>query len=258
MAPRCITLLLTAGLALSPLLVSAPAQAALPKPVVSFKVSATSVTVGDLVKFTGRVSKNSARAPIALQQKTEGEWVTVDRERVSPNRSYKFTQAAVEGPRSYRVKVSKTRKIQAAISPRVRVVARPLVVDEPPVPDPDVTLAEVQQLILDQTNELRVSQGLQPLAPMSELQTVAQNWSVHMATTGDFSHNPTYSQEYPEGWYGAAENIAAGYSPETVVKAWANSPGHRANMLGAYTHLGVGYVKDAQGYAYYTQNFAAY
>ena len=44
----------------------------------------------------------------------------------------------------------------------------------------------------------------------------------------------------------AGENIAKGYStPERVVDAWMNSPGHRANILNpSYTMIGVGYVYD--------------
>lgn len=41
----------------------------------------------------------------------------------------------------------------------------------------------------------------------------------------------------------AGENVAAGQvTPEAVMEAWMNSPGHRANILnGAYTKLGVGH-----------------
>ena len=52
----------------------------------------------------------------------------------------------------------------------------------------------------------------------------------------------------------AGENIAIGYAtPEAVVNAWMNSPGHRANILNpSYTQLGVGYVADG---SYWTQEF---
>ncbi|BDG35019.1 CAP domain-containing protein [Saccharococcus caldoxylosilyticus] len=43
----------------------------------------------------------------------------------------------------------------------------------------------------------------------------------------------------------AGENIAAGQrTPQEVVNAWMNSPGHRANILNKnFTHIGVGYAK---------------
>ncbi|MDF2592072.1 MAG: sporulation protein, partial [Clostridia bacterium] len=52
----------------------------------------------------------------------------------------------------------------------------------------------------------------------------------------------------------AGENIAMGQrTPEEVVKAWMNSPGHRANILkSSFTHIGVGYVANG---SYWTQMF---
>ena len=42
----------------------------------------------------------------------------------------------------------------------------------------------------------------------------------------------------------AGENIAKGQTtPQQVVQAWMESPGHRANIINAsYTQIGVGYV----------------
>ena len=53
------------------------------------------------------------------------------------------------------------------------------------------------------------------------------------------------------------ENIAFNY-PDTasVMTAWLNSAGHRANILGAdYTEIGVGIAYDAAGMPYYCQDF---
>jgi uncharacterized protein YkwD len=45
----------------------------------------------------------------------------------------------------------------------------------------------------------------------------------------------------------AGENVAAGQNtPAAVLHDWLNSPGHRANILGAgFAHLGVGYAQSA-------------
>ncbi len=130
---------------------------------------------------------------------------------------------------------------------------------ETPGPAPD-TEAEVRRLILEQTNDYRAEHGLAPLLLMDELTTVAQDWSRHMADNDDYRHNPTYSQQYPPGWRRAGENIAGGYSEDAVVDAWYDSPGHQANMLGDYTHIGIGYATnpDSRYRRYYTQNFARY
>ena len=56
-------------------------------------------------------------------------------------------------------------------------------------------------------------------------------------------------------WY-AGENIAMGQpTPESVVTAWMNSPGHKANILNAnYTHIGVG-CYEVDGYYHWVQLF---
>lgn len=55
----------------------------------------------------------------------------------------------------------------------------------------------------------------------------------------------------------AGENIAAGYAtPAAVVEGWMNSSGHRANILSPnFDTIGVGYITDSHGYAYWVQMF---
>ena len=55
----------------------------------------------------------------------------------------------------------------------------------------------------------------------------------------------------------AGENIAFNYpTTDAVMTGWMNSPGHRANILGAdYTEIGVGISYDAAGMPYYCQVF---
>jgi hypothetical protein len=54
------------------------------------------------------------------------------------------------------------------------------------------------------------------------------------------------------------ENIAAGYSsPSSVMNAWMNSPGHRANILSTnFREIGVGYYAGGGDYyQYWVQDF---
>lgn len=133
-----------------------------------------------------------------------------------------------------------------------------LATGDPDVPGPKDE-ESVRQQILEQTNDYRAQHGLSPLVLMDQMTTVAQDWSRYMAETGDFSHNPDYAQQIPPGWRAAGENIAVGYSEDAVVDAWYASPGHKANMLGDYTHIGIGYATTSDdGTPYYTQNFARY
>jgi uncharacterized protein YkwD len=55
----------------------------------------------------------------------------------------------------------------------------------------------------------------------------------------------------------AGENIAFGQrTPQIVVDAWMNSPGHQANILGPeFGRLGVGVAIDDRGALYWAQSF---
>ncbi len=89
----------------------------------------------------------------------------------------------------------------------------------------------------------------------------AREKSQDMQTKNYFSHtSPTFGSPFDRmkalgiSYKSAGENIAQGQrSPQEVVQAWMDSPGHRANILnGSFTHIGVGYVKTGN---YWTQQF---
>lgn len=121
-----------------------------------------------------------------------------------------------------------------------------------------MTLEQVQTRILSETNAARGKAGLKALKANGQMNTVAVNWSNKQASANKMSHNPSYSKQIPAGWNRAAENVAAGYSPTSVTTGWLNSPGHKANILGSYTHIGIGVGCSSGGYPYYTQVFGAY
>lgn len=120
-----------------------------------------------------------------------------------------------------------------------------------PLPDSSVTTNEEQVVAL--VNQARASNGLPPVTANWELSRVARYKSQDMADRGYFSHtSPTYGtpfemlKSFGISYRSAGENIAMGYStPAAVMKGWMNSPGHRANILGAsYTQIGIGYVAN--------------
>jgi len=122
-------------------------------------------------------------------------------------------------------------------------------------------LTASEKKVVDLTNKERTSRGLKPLKVDEELSKVAQDKSRDMKVKGYFDHNsPTYGSPfdmmdaYGIKYMAAGENIAMGYgTPEAVVKAWMNSPGHRANILSdKFTHIGIGFEKEGQ---YWTQHF---
>jgi len=114
------------------------------------------------------------------------------------------------------------------------------------------------QQILTETNAAREQNGLEPLTLNPQINPVAQAWSEKMASNGAMTHNPEYSFQIPGDWQQVGENVAYGYKPSEVVTAWMNSEGHRANILGNYTDIGLGYYIDGAGRTWYTQNFARY
>ncbi len=126
-----------------------------------------------------------------------------------------------------------------------------------PTPGEQIT-PEVRR-ILDDTNAFRAQNGKPPVTLATELNVVAGSWTWHLHDTCTFAHNPSYAQQIPGGWSSAAENIAAGQPYTSVVQSWIDSPGHRANLLGDFTHLGIGYVDGPSCYGrYYVQVFAHY
>lgn len=126
------------------------------------------------------------------------------------------------------------------------------------------------QKVLALTNVHRKTAGLTPLTLNSKLNNVAHAHSKSMAVDDFFSHtgadgSTAFDRISAEGYQyrKAAENIGAGYStPESVVNAWMNSPGHRENILnGDLKEIGIGYyyLKNDTGAVkynnYWTQAF---
>ncbi len=115
-----------------------------------------------------------------------------------------------------------------------------------------------------QVNAQRAANGLGSLARDPALDAAATAWAQHMAATGTFEHSTNaFRTSYASpGWTSCCgENIAAGYtSASAAMAAWMASSGHRANILGSYTRIGVGHVTvSGSPYGqYWVQVFATY
>ncbi len=129
------------------------------------------------------------------------------------------------------------------------------------VPTVSSSTTDFETEVVRLVNQKRAEQGLKPLTQDWQLSRVARYKSQDMKDLGYFSHtSPTYGSPFQMmksfgiSYRSAGENIAKGYStPEAVVNAWMNSPGHRANILNStYTHIGVGYIASGN---YWTQMF---
>lgn len=117
--------------------------------------------------------------------------------------------------------------------------------------------------VLKLVNAARAEEGLSPLVLDPAICAAASARSQELIET--FSHTRpdgtdcfTVFAEFGISYMAAGENIAAGQkTPEAVMTAWMNSPGHRKNILSSsFKKLGVGLVKTESGYKYYwTQLF---
>jgi uncharacterized YkwD family protein len=121
-----------------------------------------------------------------------------------------------------------------------------------------------EQKVVELVNVERQEAGLPELKMDSAISNVARAKSKDMAVNNYFAHqSPTYGsagdmlRQYGISWSAWGENIASGQrTPEIVVNAWMNSPGHRANILSAnFSKIGVGYVTNSNGTPYWTQMF---
>ncbi|WP_427110543.1 CAP domain-containing protein [Lysinibacillus xylanilyticus] len=118
-----------------------------------------------------------------------------------------------------------------------------------------------EQEVVKLTNAERTKAGLAPFKTDDKLMAAAREKSQDMQSKNYFSHtSPTFGSPFDRmkalgiTYKSAGENIAQGQrTPQEVVQAWMDSPGHRANILNAkFTHIGVGYVKSGN---YWTQQF---
>lgn len=125
--------------------------------------------------------------------------------------------------------------------------------------------ASFEDQVIALVNGIRSDAGLGLLLEDARLTAAARAHSLDMATNGCFSHDSCDGTTWDDRLFtyyplaGIGENIAAGYAtPASVVDAWMNSTGHRANILNAsWQGIGVGYV-SATGSAYgsyWTQDF---
>lgn len=159
---------------------------------------------------------------------------------------------------------SPTAKVTPEKAPGRRPGASSAAPPPAPKPAPPAPGTEAQQVTV-LVNAERAKEGCEPVRANGLLNDAAQGHSADMSARDYFSHTS------PEGtdpgdritaagyrWSTYGENIAKGQrTPADVMRAWMNSPGHRANILNcSFKEIGVGRV-DSAGGPVWTQNFGA-
>ncbi len=115
--------------------------------------------------------------------------------------------------------------------------------------------------VVELVNQYRTQAGLEPLVMDTYLLNTAMVRAKEITVL--FSHTRPDGTDcftaFPDHFYGmSGENIAMGYkSPEAVVEAWMNSPGHRANIMDSdFVSIGVG-CYTYNGRLYWVQSFSS-
>lgn len=124
------------------------------------------------------------------------------------------------------------------------------------VPETKIIEIEIVELI----NDYRISLGLNPLNNMDVIKSQAYSHTDYMIEHDNVSHDNFYQRKnYLISNVGAntvSENVAYGFtSAESVVNAWLNSDGHRANIIGDYTDFDISADQNSNGKWYYTNIF---
>jgi uncharacterized protein YkwD len=114
--------------------------------------------------------------------------------------------------------------------------------------------------LFELVNADRAANGLPGFQWDAQLGGLAQEWSQEMASSGSFRHrnlNEVINRPEYASYRRVGENILVGncgMSAAEVERAWMNSPGHKANIVGNYNTVGIGTVcRDGRLWA--TQNF---
>ncbi|MBS3964756.1 MAG: CAP domain-containing protein [Methylomonas sp.] len=118
----------------------------------------------------------------------------------------------------------------------------------------------LENQVVELINGHRESIGLTPLMPDSHIADTSRTHSADMANgRSPFSHEGFDKRveriRKALGGMGFAENVAFGYRTAQVVVGWLNSPGHKANIEGDFTHTGVGIALARDGSLFFTQMF---
>ncbi|MCH5274377.1 MAG: CAP domain-containing protein [Lachnospiraceae bacterium] len=133
--------------------------------------------------------------------------------------------------------------------------------DAATTPSPE-ELLEMEAEIIRQTNEYRVSLGLNELTQDDQLTYVARiraqeivtTWS-HIRPDGTKYVDILVEMQYPSPLVG--ENLARYQdSVSQVMEMWIASPSHQANLVGDFNKIGTAVYLSEEGQLHYVQIFA--
>ncbi len=114
--------------------------------------------------------------------------------------------------------------------------------------------AASEDSLLSRINEERGSRGLPALTSHWDLVDDAEAHSERMMSTNNLHHNPNLGS-VTTGWVSLGENVGVGPSVSSIHTAFMNSPPHRGNVLGDFSHVGIGAVRESENRLWVTVVF---
>jgi hypothetical protein len=105
-------------------------------------------------------------------------------------------------------------------------------------------------------NAERAANGLAPMRMEGKLQSHARNHTQDMIDADKIFHSSSaeLGAAGGTGWAKMGENVGRGGTPSSLHKAFMDSSGHRANILGDYNYVGIG-TGSSDGRLYVTVVF---
>lgn len=125
----------------------------------------------------------------------------------------------------------------------------------------DYTYSNDELQLLDAINNYRAANSLNPLILINHISYKSQEHNFYMIDNNVVNHDFFFerSNNIIEvlGAVKVAENVAYNYNnANSVLNAWLNSPDHKKNLDGNYTHIGISIsVNTSNGKKYYTNMF---
>ncbi len=115
-------------------------------------------------------------------------------------------------------------------------------------------LAASEDSLLAMINDERESRGLPALISHWDLADDAEAHSAAMMEADNLHHNPNLGS-VTTGWVALGENVGVGPDVAAIHAAFMTSPPHRGNVLGDFTHIGIGGVRAAENELWVTVVF---
>jgi len=126
--------------------------------------------------------------------------------------------------------------------------------------DIEYQYSELELEILELINNYRIGVGLNKLTPVNYISYKSQEHTIYMIRNNVVNHNKFVSRS--ENLISVltakrvGENVAYNYSKaQSVLNCWLNSPTHKENIEGDYTHFGISIRKNTDGKNYFTNIF---